>query len=721
MPRVYANHFTAHELQLILTNICGNLNNFECLILEDSDKKTESDAIIYEADILEESVYKILAASLIHAKSPINKLLILPLPHQEFAFISLTQMDAASSCLISGLTLSKQDYLYSFLSAVTDRLTTRYTRIHFELKDTSQVHVVINILQSIKSISPQLQELIRDSEDPDTRLEQGLALKFKAFPSLKAATLIATKQAIPLWLAMTTFTASSLVSLSLYGKHNADTLLTSVIVLTLQRVLWALTSTPLQSNLINISRAMTREPESIGKIVQAGWAFAALLGVMNALIASFAVGPLLKGFNLSDDLVSTSGDVFRAYAPGFVGYAFMDCNIKILIAFKKPLPVLLMSTLASTIGALSVYGFTNNKFGLENHEKEGYAYGLTIQSWLLAGLLFAYLGCSDSRKTYKLFDGHSGVLGELLQNIKEGIPIFFQRNADVFGTFGLALIASILGPVALITEDIIESYRLAFGRVGINSVSLALTGLMGNQMGSIKLVLDGKLRASKEQSLAVVNNIKMLRHAGFILTTIHSGLWFVLYATIPQQLASVFVKVEYYAQYPDLERTIRDTFLISGAGQFFDDFRQTYMAEFNAGKHLAVTTIVPNIGNFGLMTGLAYLLSISLDMGAEGLETANGILFLLVTACVFTPIANYYLNELLEKLMPKGEDLTTIDYYQVSPLPSKSPTGKSLGTAKLIDRFGLRSPRSRSRVDNSLESPLIPSASELMKPEMKLV
>ena len=642
MSRVYHDSYTLQELQLMLSQACSNMENFECLIL---DKQQED-----EKSIDSTSIYKILMISLLNAKAPINILLIIQWSYFNFSFIYLNQDKLADHCLINSLTISDKNNLEQIFPELINGLNLKFLDIKFEMKGILyQESKIMNVLPGLIPLSPNFEQFL-GNKNSELYLEEVINEKFKEFPTLKSATLIATKQSVPLWIAMTTFTCSSLFSLSFYGKHGNDTLLTSVIILTLQRILWALTSTPLYSPLINISRAVTRDPESIGKIVHAAWLFAGLLGGTNALLSYYAVGPFLRGLGLSDDLADTSEALFRAYSPGFIGYAYMDCHIKTLIAFKKPLPILIASTFSSIVGVVAVYCITNG-IGIKNHEKEGYAYGLSIQSWLLTLLLTIYIVASRFRKTYKLFSRHSGVLKELWLNIKEGLPIFFQRNADVFGTFSLAVLAAQIGPVALITEDIVESYRLAFGRVGINSVSQALSSLMGNQRGLIQLALDKKLNPTVEQRRSLVKNIKMLRHAGFILTSVHSAFWFMLYAAIPRQLSSLFVSEEDYQQYPGLDTTLRNTFLISGAGQFFDDFRQTYMAEFNAGKHLAVSTIIPNIGNFGVMTGLAYLLSFVLDMETEGLETANSIMFFLVT-CLFMRIASYYLDKLILRLAP---------------------------------------------------------------------
>ena len=661
MPRVYQDGFTVQELQLMISQAFSSIENFECLILEKpfqlrSDNLVEEENELNRENVVEsKNVYQTMISTLLNSNLPFNKLLILELSRREFAFIFINQFNAQSRCRISTMLYSDTHNLTSLIHNLRENLQSKMTGTVFEAQEIVEFKSnTVNMLQSLMYLSDDFKPLVLGIDNLELYLERSIAQKFKEFPTLKSATLIATKQSVPLWIAMTTFTCSSLFSLSFYGKHGNDTLLTSVIILTLQRVLWALTSTPLYSPLINISRAVTRDPESIGKIVHAAWLFAGLLGGTNALLSYYAVGPFLRGLGLSDDLADTSEALFRAYSLGFIGYAYMDCHIKTLIAFKKPLPILIASTFSSIVGVVAVYCITNG-IGIKNHEKEGYAYGLSIQSWLLTLLLTIYIVASRFRKTYKLFSRHTGVLKELWLNIKEGLPIFFQRNADVFGTFSLAVLAAQIGPVALITEDIVESYRLAFGRVGINSVSQALSSLMGNQRGLIQLALDKKLNPTVEQRRSLVKNIKMLRHAGFILTSVHSAFWFMLYAAIPRQLSSLFVSEEDYQQYPGLDTTLRNTFLISGAGQFFDDFRQTYMAEFNAGKHLAVSTIIPNIGNFGVMTGLAYLLSFVLDMETEGLETANSIMFFIVT-CLFMRIASYYLDKLLNNLMPLSDE-----------------------------------------------------------------
>jgi Na+-driven multidrug efflux pump len=304
---------------------------------------------------------------------------------------------------------------------------------------------------------------------------------------------------------------------------------------------------------------------------------------------------------------------------------------------------------------MAVRGLAYGEFGLPNlGSTVGYGWGFAVQTWFSCIPTTLYL-LSHHRRDLDFFSIHSGILGEIWMGLKHTIPLFFQRNSDVLASFGLAIYSGLLGTSASIAENVAESYRMFFGRVGASSVASAVTAEVANVRGRLDLVLSNAIRLPHSQSRGALATISTVRNAGYVTAGVYGVTLATLYIAVPRLLSSAFLDDEQLAD-DGLMGKLYITLILAGVGGVLDDIRQVQMANQNASKDFK-STYIPIFINFILMLGLSYVLAFPLDLGVVGLEAGNTCCFLISVLMLIKMISvgdRKYTKDLLQENLETG-------------------------------------------------------------------
>ena len=425
-------------------------------------------------------------------------------------------------------------------------------------------------------------------------------------------------------------TAGMFTNITMYSRYSKDTLTSGGVVLTFSRVLWALGGAPLSAVQINLSNTLTKKPKEAGRVIQVGWLLSLALGTCCASIAYYGTGPLLRLLGQSPNTIKSSENTFRPLALAFLGYSIMSANSKVLIAMDRMPYVLVSNFISSVIGTSSVYLLIyGDKLGLNSLGGErGYGWGMSIQFWSTILPSFAYILFKGSHQ-HNILSYHKGFLNELYKNFKEGMAILMQTSAEIFAAFGLNVYAGLIGDNALTIENVVETYRMLFGRMGGSAIAQIVSVNISYLHGYLDLMSQDRLRTNiADLPNKVINSISYIRRAGFVNGITYGALWLLLYATMPRQLASVIIPSG--MQEKNVMSELDKVFLIAGAGQLFDNIEQAQRANLNSHKDLFVSSITPLLINLGLMLGMAYPMGVETN-NTKGLEAANLICFISAT------------------------------------------------------------------------------------------
>jgi len=434
---------------------------------------------------------------------------------------------------------------------------------------------------------------------------------------------------LSIWLASIAQTATIFINLAVYNRSSDDNLSSSVIVVTLQRLILALSASSCVTTQIHFSQGLGENPEKAGKFMQVGWLMALLLGGLSAAISIFFIKPFLFAFKQPERIIETASTTFSSLAMGFFGYSLFTTNGRVLISLGKQNVYMISNIFSAILGIIAVHGFSCGAFGFPNlGSTAGYGWGFAVQTWSACIPTTIYLLLSQYCKKLKFLGTHEGVFIEVFKGLRHAFAIFFQKNSDILSACGLAIFSGLLGKEALLAENVAESYRICFGRSGGSAVANAVLSSIAKIKGNLNVVAGGKLCLSEEKLRIAISSLEKTRISGYMLSTIYGGFWLILYIAMPKILSSVFLNSQYLND-NYLMNKVTATLILSGLGQLFDDIRQVQMSNQNAHKRIKSATCIPITLNLISTLISSYIFAISCNAGVIGLEIPYAFCFAL--------------------------------------------------------------------------------------------